>query len=382
MIRTTIILILSLLASAPLAAQTGAQTVRIKDIVSYKGAGANLLTGQGLVIGLAGTGDKNDKQAAARAKALSEAKEDHKILENMKASDFASDNIAWVTIQAEITDRHTVAGARFRATVALQSDGASSLAGGLLVMSNLTFGHADDDTRGVIAIAGGKLHTGVPSAGGNAGRQTAATTATVECTLVQDLPEVTFFETVTDIENNVTKTMTLILQNADTKTATAIAQAINDSAPRLGNSRVARADMARATAPGRVDVTIPKDYHGREMEFRNHIEMESVNPDLVAVVNVSLTNMTLIVSGNVRVLPCVVSVAGVSVVTNPQGDVPAKPAAGTEVTDPVAPISQPATPLLEIFNVLDALGMTTSDKIKVIESMASQGALQGRVVYD
>jgi flagellar P-ring protein precursor FlgI len=381
MIRTTLILLLMLLAGAPLSGQTGSQTVRIKDIVSYKGAGVNLLTGQGLVIGLNGTGDKNNKQAAARAKALSEAKEDHKILENMKAADFASDNIAWVTIQAEITESHTVAGKRFRATVAI-GDGSSSLTGGLLVMSILTFGHVDDDTKGTIAIAGGKLHTGVPSAGGNAGRQTAATTATVECTLMQDLPEVTFFETVTDIENNVTKSMTLILHNPDAKTAQAIAQAINDSAPRLGNSRVARADMARATGIDRVEVTIPRDYHGRELEFRSHIESESVNPDLVAKVNINTRDMTIIVSGNVRVLPCMVSVAGVSVATNPQGDVPTKPAPGAEVTDPVTPINQPATPLLEIFAVLDALGMTTSDKIKVIESMATQGALQGAIYYD
>jgi len=381
MIRTTLILVLMLLAAAPMGAQTGSQTVRIKDIVEYKGAGANLLTGKGLVVGLAGTGDKNNIEAAMAAKAYAQAKMDNKGLEKLRDSDFLSENICFVTLQAEITERHTTAGARFRVTAAI-SDKATSLTGGVLVMSELTFGHRDDDTRGVIAIAGGLLHTGAASSGAGGGRVAEATKATVEATLMQDLPEITFFETTTDLEGVESKTMTLILRAPDAQTAQSIATAVNDSAPRLGTSRVARGQMAKATGIDRVVVTIPKDYHGREVEFRHLIERESVNPDIVAVVTINVTNQSVAISGNVRVLPCLVMVGGVTVSATPQGDLPAKPAAGAEVKDPSVPVNQPATALLDLFTVFDALGMTAADKIKAIESMHSQGSLQGRLVYD
>jgi flagellar P-ring protein precursor FlgI len=374
MSKLTIILTALLLAIAgTLPAQAGARTVRVKDIVSYGGAGDNVIDGFGLVIGLNGTGDKDSVRANGMAKAYLEHKADNKTWERFQAEDFGGNNIAAVQIFATVNEGTTVKGTRLRATVSI-SDNSTSLVGGYLVLGDLNY----RNVARVIATASGLLNT---TQAGNGGRAQAATTATVDAVLMEDLPEMTFFESRVDENGDESRNITLQLLNPDAATATAIARAINDSDRLLGDAAREGGEMAVAVGTGRVNVTIPRDYWGRETEFRSIIERQSVNPDSVAVITINRQTNAMVISGSVRILDCTVTVGGISINVTPEGDVPAKPEGGSEVPDPTFAVGQPAAPVAELMDLMNALRLSDLQKRHVIEIIHSSGHLQGRLNY-
>jgi flagellar P-ring protein precursor FlgI len=175
--------------------------------------------------------------------------------------------------------------------------------------------------------------------------------------------------------------MTLSLNDPDMNTAISIARNINDSVIdnlRANQNRAASVDVAKAIGPGRVDVTIPKAWHGREAEFRHLIENVSVNPDTVAKVTIHRKTGDFVITGNVRVKPGAVSVGGVSISTTPQGALPAQPAPGSVVTDPIIPVNQPDASLMDFLSSLNALNLTKEEKAQLLRNLATDKLLIGK----
>ncbi len=370
----TILALATLALAATLPAQAGARTVRVKDIVTYGGAGDNTIDGYGLVIGLNGTGDADSVQAQQYAQSYLRKKNDNKVWDRYKDEDFGGDNIAFVQVFATINEGTTVKGSRIRATVAV-ADKSTSIVGGYLVLGDMNY--RNEST--VYATASGVIT--VTQAGGNAGRAQDRTTGSVEAVLMEDLPEMSFFEVRTDENGEESRVITLQLLNPDAGTATAIASAINGADRVLGDVVAAGSEMATAVGTGRVNVNIPKSYWGRETEFRSIIERQSVNPDSVALITINRTSNAMVISGSVRILDCTVTVGGISINVTPQGDVPAKPEGGSEVQDPTFAVGQPAAPMAELMDLMNALRLTDMQKRHVIETIASSGNLQGRITY-
>ncbi|MCK6440010.1 MAG: flagellar basal body P-ring protein FlgI, partial [Planctomycetes bacterium] len=273
--RHTIITVLAALLACPVLAQQGTVTVRIKDVTNYRLTGANPLVGEGLVVGLAGTGDKDDEKAMRMAQALSDRAGD--IAKTLKPEDFASTNISRVTVMASIDEGSTVAGANVTAKVTAEGN-TKSLEGGILVPTSLRI-----EVNGkVYANAFGMVVTSKrPGGGGGGGNNQGATTGTVSATLVEDV-RIPFFDVRMTETGEEKRMMILALDNPDINTANDIVAKINGERESLGLSSGTDKPIAKGIGLGEVEIEIPRKWWDDELKFRYHIDNISINPDVAA----------------------------------------------------------------------------------------------------
>lgn len=144
-----------------LGAQLACPASRLKELVGIEGVRDNQLLGYGLVVGLAGTGDR--QQTIFPVQSLTN------LLERMgvtvTASAITVKNTASVMVTATLPP-YAQPGTRLDVTVAAMGD-APNLQGGLLILTNLRAGNGD-----VYAVAQGAVVTGGFSAGKTGSAQT------------------------------------------------------------------------------------------------------------------------------------------------------------------------------------------------------------------
>lgn len=347
---------------------TSAQAERIKDMGQFEGLRANQLTGYGVVVGLAGTGDDSLDYATQGVKgAIS------RFGVNLPAGiNPALKNAAAVVITAELPP-FAKPGQRLDVTVSALGK-AKSLRGGTLVMAPLygadgqiyamAQGNLVVGGLGVDAADGSKLSVNIPSAGriGNG----ATVERSVDTGFAQS-PHLTFNLAQQDISN-----------------AGLVADAINRQ---LGGNVAQAVDGAsiRINAPTGGETRI------RMMGIIENIEIKKAQPPARVIVNARTG--TVVINGAVRVGPAAVSHGKLTVKVdeNPTVVQPAPFSRGQTALEPSSDIAiqentNPAylwdkgASLSDIVKAINKLNVSPGDLVAILEALSQAGALSAELV--
>ncbi|MBI3470927.1 MAG: flagellar basal body P-ring protein FlgI [Candidatus Solibacter usitatus] len=352
-------LLLCLVAAPPV------KVARVKDLVNLEGARDNQLIGYGIVVGLAGTGDR--RQTVFSAQSLTN------LLERMGVSvsptTIRVNNTAAVIVTATLPP-FAQPGARVDVTVASVGD-ARNLQGGLLVLTSLR--GADGQVYGV---AQGAVVTGGFAAGRGGTSQTVnhpTVGRVVNGGLVERLaPSVT-----------PSSVFRLQLRRADFTTAARIAAAVNRKFPSPGEP------PARAESSALVAVRPPADFAARPIEFMAELEALSVEADRPVKVVINERTGTIVLGKEVRIAPVAILHGNLSVeirtqfeVSQPaplsQGKTEVVPQVGVEAKEERTRhvlLSDGAT-VEELARALAQIGATPRDVIAILQGLKSAGALE------
>jgi flagellar P-ring protein precursor FlgI len=339
----------------------GAQgAARLKELVSLEGVRDNQLMGYGLVVGLAGTGDR--RQSVFSAQSLTN------LLERMgltvSPTAIQVKNTAAVMLTATLPP-YSQAGSRIDVTVAAIGD-APSLQGGVLLMTGLK---GPDDQ--VYAVAQGPLVLGgfLAGSGGNTQSQNHPTVGRIPNGAIVEhgAPSV-----------NLTEHLRLQLQRADFATAARIAEAIDK---RFG-------DVAHAENSALVAVTLPPEYEKKITEFVAELERLTVETDTEAVIVVNERTGTIVMGKDVHIAPVAIMQGNLNVEIQTVTSVsqPNAPGAGTTqvVQQPNVTVKQEQSrnvmlkegaTVEELVHVLTEIGASPRDIISILQNLKSAGAL-------
>lgn len=341
--------------------------VRLKDLVSIEGVRSNQLIGYGLVVGLNGTGDRQQTQFSVQSLT--------NLLQRMGVTTppnaITVKNTAAVLVTATLPP-FAQPGSQLDATVAAIGD-SSNLQGGLLVMTTL---------RGINGQIYGTAQGPVVTGGFVAGRG-AANQQTVNHPTTGRVPTGVTVERMAPslAIGNVVK---LQLKDADFTTAARIAEAVNKH---FGSGGVAHADNSAL-----VSVSVPQQFSARSIEFMSELERLSVQPDQVARVVVNERTGTVVLGKDVRIAPVAimhgnltvevqttytateaVPFSNVAPVVIPQTTVAAKDDKSKNVS-----LKDGAT-VEDLVKALAAIGSTTRDVIAILQNLRAAGALEAEL---
>ncbi len=274
----TVVLLCSLAAPLRPAEEVTAGT-RLKDLVTLEGVRENQLIGYGLVVGLAGTGDR--QQTVFSTQSLANLLQRMGVVVDPTAIQVK--NTAAVMVTANLP-AFAQPGARIDVTASSVGD-ARTLQGGLLLLTALK--GLDGQTY---AIAQGPVVTGgfVAGKGG--------TMQTVNHPTVGLAPNGAIVERVAPSRPPQTP-IKLQLREADFITASRIAKAVNT---RFASSQ---APVAHAENAGLVTVTLPAEFVARSTDFVAEMETLVVSVDRVARVVVNERTGTIVLGKDVRIAP-------------------------------------------------------------------------------
>ena len=349
-------------------AESKAPEARLKDLVTLEGVRENQLIGYGLVVGLAGTGDR--RQTVFSTQSLTN------LLERMGVSVPASairvNNTAAVMVTATLP-AFARPGTYIDVTTSSIGD-ASNLQGGLLLLTPL---------KGVdgltYAVAQGPVVTGGFVAGKGGNRQTvnhptvgrAPNGAIVERPAPAPLADAP---------------VRLQLRQADFTTAARIARVLNT---RFASGAAA---VARAENAGMISVTLPAEFAARPTEFMAEMEMLAVPVDRAARVIVNERTGTIVMGKDVRIGPVAIMQGNLTVEIQTSFAVsqPAPVSSGsTEVVPQVGVaakaekarniVLQQGATVEELVRALNAIGATARDVIVILQNLRAAGALEAEL---
>jgi flagellar P-ring protein precursor FlgI len=348
------------------------QAARLKDLAHVAGFRTNQLFGYGLVVGLNGTGDRQNTEFTVQT--ITNLLQDYNI--RVSPDDVRVKNVAAVIITAEVPP-FIQPGTRLDATISSMGD-ASSLSGGVLLLAPLKGpdGKVYGVAQGAVSLGGGFTAQGV-GAKVTKNHQTAGR-ITSGVLLERAVPSsIINHEGVVQIN----------LDNPDFTTAKRMADAINQSFVKAS---------AQAVSPAVIAVNIPDTYRSNPVAFVALIESVEIAPDQPARIVVNERTGTVIISRDVRIAPVAVAHAGLHITIkteqrvsqpNPlsRGDTKVVPDVQVSVKEPDARqlVSLPGgagASLNEIVQALNALGVTPRDLIAVFEALREAGALQAELV--
>jgi flagellar P-ring protein precursor FlgI len=355
-------LVLCLLLHVPAAP---ARAARLKDLVAIEGVRDNQLLGYGLVVGLAGTGDR--QQSVFSAQSLTNLLQRMGVTVAPTAIRVA--NTAAVLVTATLP-AFAQPGMHLDITAAAIGD-ARNLQGGILVLTSLR--GADGQ---VYAIAQGPVVTGGFSSG------KAGTSQTVNHPTVGRGPG---GATVERGAPSVAPKGIIHLQvrQSDFTTTARIVEAVNQKF----NAGPAHADNA-----GLVSVAVPAEYNARVTEFISQLENLTVEADRPARVVINERTGTIVLGKDVRVSPVAILHGNltVEIQTEMQVSQPNALAAGNTAVVPQTTVTakeerarnvvlkQGAT-VEELVRALALIGSTPRDVIAILQNLRSAGALEADV---
>ena len=363
-IASTLLLALTIWATlgTPLHAE------RIKDIARFAGQRANALTGYGLVVGLAGGGDDNLdytvqslKSAAARlGVALPPG-----VAPGLK-------NAAAVMLTAELP-AFAKAGQRLDVTVSAFGK-AKSLRGGTLLLAPLI--GADGQ---VYALAQGSLSVGGFGAEGRDGSKVVVNTPTAG-----RIPGGASVEREVATPFGDGAALILDLNESDFSTAQGVASTINAA---LGLPAAAPVDAMS------VRIAAPADAAAR-IALAGRIESLEVSPAAPpARVVINARTGTIVIGGNVRVLPTAVAHGNLTVrvaenegVSQPAPFSNGRTARTNQSTVDAAQspgrmaLFAPGVALSALVDAVNALGAAPGDLVAILEALKAAGALRAELV--
>lgn len=361
-------LIFAILLAASL---TSARAVgsRIKDLVMVGGALDNQITGFGLVVGLAGDGDKD---TAYTIQAIANTLQRFGI--NVPASTLSSKNIAAVFVTADVKP-FLKQGNRIDVTVSAMGD-AKSLQGGVLLQTPLLDpnGIAYAIAQGPIAVGGFSAGTG--GAGGASVQKNHPTVAQISSGAIieKEIPA----------KLVINHHMELHLREPDFTSAARMAVAINEQFP----------NAAEALDPTTVRVKVPDGLEEHAVDFLARLEAIEVTPDTTARVIINERTGTIVATSKIRISTCAVShgeltisIASTMDVSQPTalskgGTTAVTPRTDTQVTEAKGRlITLEEMPTIEkVAAGLNAIGVTPRDMMAIFQAMKQAGALQAELI--
>ncbi len=344
-----------------------AQSVRIKDITDVEGVRDNQLVGYGLVVGLAGTGDRLRTAIFTRQSLIGMLE---RLGVNTRDNEARLDtrNVAAVMVTANLP-AFARPGSRIDIAVSALGD-ATNLQGGTLVVTPLL--GADGE---VYAVAQGAVATGAVAARGTAG------------SIQRGVPTSARIASGAIVEREIPYSLAgrpsirLSLRNPDLTTARRVAAAINGS---TGTT------TAIATDPRTVALAMgARDPVG----FLAQIEQLRVEPDQVARVVIEEASGTIVMGANVRVSTVAIAQGNLTIritetpqVSQPPplsgGETREVPRTSIEVDDQSerrVGLLRGGVSLQELVRGLNALGVGPRDLITILQSVKAAGALQAEM---
>ncbi|MGA7415370.1 MAG: flagellar basal body P-ring protein FlgI [Bryobacteraceae bacterium] len=348
----------------------GSNAVRLKDLATIEGVRDNQLIGYGMVVGLAGTGDR--RQTVFSSQTLTN------ILQRMGVTVLPTAiqvrNTAAVMVTAMLPP-FAQPGSKVDVTVAAIGD-APNLQGGLLLMTPLRAASGE-----TYAVAQGSVVTGGFAAGRSGNSQTVnhptagriADGAIVERGAPSVIP---------------THELHLQLRRPDFITASRVAASINKT---LGNDGPL---LAQANNSSVIVVHLPSSYDGRSVDFIAAVEAIQVEVDRPARIAIDEKTGTIVFGGDVRIAPVSILHGNLTVEVQTAFDVsqPAPfsgPGAATAVVPQtsVGAKADKATNIVlgksskveDLVTSLTAIGSTPRDIIAILQNLKAAGAIDAEI---
>ena len=355
---------------------SNANADRLKDLTSISGIRDNPLVGYGIVVGLAGSGDGNSGLLLQSMQAM--------VSQFGLVTDTAGlsgKNAAAVMVTAELP-AFTKPGQAIDITVSTLG-AAKSLRGGTLLMTPLK--GADGETY---AIAQGNLVVGGLGVEGGDG-----SSIIVNIPTVGRIPKGATVEKMVETPFLNSDVLVLNLNQSDFSTASRVSEAINDvfgpevSVPLDSSSIKVRAPIDKAQK-----VTF--------MSLLENVEVQPASPAAKVVVNARTG--TIVIGGDVRVTPAVVThgsltvrvkedtniTQGQNIVADGQnaivagGDVVQTPDSelGFEAETARAFVFDPGVELSDIVDAVNNVGASAADLVSILDALRQAGALRAEIV--
>ena len=280
---------------------------RIKDIAQIEGFGTVQVIGYGLVTGLNNTGD--NQMSSFTVQSVTNMLKRFGL--TVPQTNPRVRNVAAVMVTANMQS-FSKKGSKVDILVSSIGD-ASSLQGGVLVMTPMSTsdGNVVGFAQGALSVGGYDFQSGGSRAGKNF-----VTAGRIPNGLVLDLPSVSSF--VTNQKIRVT------LREPDFTTSTRVATAINASAG-LTNAAV-------SIDPATVEITLPAGTQANQYTtLVAQIEGLAIQSDAVAKVVINERTGTVVVGGNVQLLPAVVAHGGLEISIQKNYVAPQSPAFPTSI---------------------------------------------------
>ena len=357
------------LFAAVLAAPPGfpaERATRLKDLASIQGVRDNLLVGYGLVVGLKGTGDR--QQTVFATQTLSNLLE--KMGVNVSPTALRVNNIAGVMVTATLPP-YAEPGSRLDILVNSIGD-AASIQGGTLLLTPLKA-----STGEVYAAAQGPISIGGFAAGG------AGASVQVNHPTVGRITGGALVERAAPTTPPGPSVIKLLLRRPDFVTAARVVEAVNNKF----QSPVARAENAAA-----VRIDLPATFREKPVEFIAALEPIEVLSDRLARVVLNERTGTVVIGKDVRIAPVAVLHGNltVQIVTTLEVSQPPPLSPGQTVVVPQTTVGvkeEKARNILlkegvsveELIKALIGIGSTPRDVIAIMQSIAAAGALDAEV---
>jgi flagellar P-ring protein precursor FlgI len=341
---------------------------RLKDFASIEGIRDNQLIGYGIVVGLAGTGDK--QLTLFSTQTLSNLLQRMGVTVNPTVMQVH--NMASVMVTATLPP-FAQPGTRIDATAAAIGD-ATNLQGGILLLTPLKAANGE-----VYAVAQGPVVTGgfVAGRGGNTDIKNHPTVGrTPEGAIVERTPP--------SIEPS--SHLKLQLRQSDFTTATRVVEAINNRFASPGMP------VARAESSGLLVVDVPPSYSTRTVEFISEMESLNVDADRPAKIVINERTGTIVMGKDVKITPVAIMHGALSVeirtkieISQPLprsgGETKAVEQTTTEAKEPKAKalVLQKGATVEELVRALQAIGSTPRDVLAILQAMHAAGALAAEI---
>jgi flagellar P-ring protein FlgI len=353
--------LLALIASPHALAQT-----RIKDVVDVENVRENQLVGYGLVVGLAGTGDRM-RNAPFTEESMQAMLERMGV--NIRGTNMRTQNVAAVSITATMPP-FSRSGSRIDVQVSALGD-ASSLQGGTLIASSLRAldGEIYAVAQGPVAVSGFKGQGAAASV--SRGVTTSARIAggaIVEREVPYSLLSAT--------------NLKLALKNPDFATADRIAGAINGKYP----------GSAQVLDPGTVQLQPAANFVGNVIDLVTRVGDLEIKVDQPARVVINEASGTVVMNADVRITPVAIAQGGLTITVSerPQVSQPAPLSNGQTTVVPRTQVQVDdgngaslalvnGASLQSLVSGLNTLGVSPRDLITILQAVKSAGALQAEI---
>ncbi|WP_277767645.1 flagellar basal body P-ring protein FlgI [Sphingomonas sp. HITSZ_GF] len=351
--------------SLGLAPAATAQT-RIKDVVNVENVRDNQLVGYGLVVGLAGTGDRlrNSPFTEESMQAMLE-----RMGVNIRGTEMKTQNVAAVSITATMPP-FARNGSRIDVQVSALGD-ASSLQGGTLIVSSLRGldGEIYAVAQGNVAVSGFK-------------GQGAAASVSRGVTTSARIAGGAIIEREVPYSLQTANSLKLALKNPDFATADRIAAAINAKYP----------GSAAVLDPATVQLTPTQNFVGNVIDLVTRIGELSIKVDQPARVVINEASGTVVMNAEVRITPVAIAQGGltITVTESPQVSQPAPLSNGQTTVVPRTNVQVndgngaslalvDGASLQALVSGLNTLGVSPRDLITILQAIKSAGALQADI---
>ena len=354
-----------------------AKADRLKDLTSIAGVRGNQLVGYGIVVGLAGSGDGSN---GLTKQSLQSMVSQFGLVTDV--ANITAANAAAVMVTAEMP-AFVKTGQRLDVTISAIG-GAKSLRGGTLLMTPLL--GADGETY---AVAQGNLAVGGLGVTGNDG-----SSLTVNIPTVGRIPGGASVERMVETPFQTLDNIILNLHQSDFSTSIKVADAINE---------VFGPAVAIPLDSSSIKVRAPSD-PGQKVSFVSllqDIEVDPARPAAKVIVNAR--SGTIVIGGDVRVTPAVVThgsltvkvkedkkvVQGDPTVTTTAAGATVLPGAANEIADTEIDVEEETArafvfdtgvELSDIVDAINAVGAGASDLVEILTALREAGALRAEII--